>query len=134
MQSHKHALRLTLQYGERQASVDYDQVIFATGFDYLAKIKNLLTENAREQIESMLGESLNLRACKERIGQDLSLDGISPKLHLPMLAGLMQGPGFSNLSCLGKLADRVLLNSRAAEAENHQEMPEERYERIHQVC
>ena len=29
-------------------------------------------------------------------------------LHLPVLAGVAQGPGFPNLSCLGLLADRVL--------------------------
>lgn len=32
----------------------------------------------------------------------------TPKLHVPMLAGLAQGPGFPNLSCLGHLADRIL--------------------------
>jgi mycobactin lysine-N-oxygenase len=34
--------------------------------------------------------------------------GLTPALHLPMLAGLAQGPGFPNLSCLGLLSDRVL--------------------------
>ncbi len=34
--------------------------------------------------------------------------GLSPPLHLPMVAGLAQGPGFPNLSCLGLLSDRVL--------------------------
>jgi mycobactin lysine-N-oxygenase len=34
--------------------------------------------------------------------------GLSPPLHLPVLAGLTQGPGFPNLSCLGLLSDRVL--------------------------
>ncbi|HEY2449934.1 MAG TPA: lysine 6-monooxygenase, partial [Mycobacterium sp.] len=29
-------------------------------------------------------------------------------LFLPNLAGLNQGPGFPNLSCLGLLSDRVL--------------------------
>ena len=31
-----------------------------------------------------------------------------PPLHLPVVAGLAQGPGFPNLSCLGLLSDRVL--------------------------
>jgi mycobactin lysine-N-oxygenase len=39
---------------------------------------------------------------------DLSVAGLSPPLHLPVLAGLAQGPGFPNLSCLGLLSDRVL--------------------------
>ena len=34
--------------------------------------------------------------------------GLSPPLHLPVLAGLAQGPGFPNLSCLGLLSDRIL--------------------------
>jgi mycobactin lysine-N-oxygenase len=33
---------------------------------------------------------------------------VAPKLFLPNLAGLNQGPGFPNLSCLGLLSDRVL--------------------------
>jgi mycobactin lysine-N-oxygenase len=42
------------------------------------------------------------------IDVDLSVAGLTPALHLPMLAGLAQGPGFPNLSCLGLLSDRVL--------------------------
>jgi mycobactin lysine-N-oxygenase len=33
---------------------------------------------------------------------------MSPPLHLPLVAGLAQGPGFPNLSCLGLLSDRIL--------------------------
>jgi len=33
---------------------------------------------------------------------------VNPPLHLPLVAGLAQGPGFPNLSCLGLLSDRVL--------------------------
>ena len=33
---------------------------------------------------------------------------MTPKLHLPMLAGLEQGPGFANLSCLGRVSDQIL--------------------------
>ena len=49
------------------------------------------------------------RAALERvIGHDLAVPGLRPRLHLPILAGLAQGPGFPNRSCLGLLADRVL--------------------------
>ena len=34
--------------------------------------------------------------------------GLAPPLHLPVMAGLAQGPGFPNLSCLGLLSDRIL--------------------------
>ncbi len=36
------------------------------------------------------------------------LSGLTPPLHLPVVAGLAQGPGFPNLSCLGLLSDRIL--------------------------
>jgi mycobactin lysine-N-oxygenase len=36
------------------------------------------------------------------------VSGLEPPLHLPVMAGLAQGPGFPNLSCLGLLSDRVL--------------------------
>ena len=38
----------------------------------------------------------------------LRLRHFIPYLFAPMLAGLQQGPGFPNLSCLGSLSDRVL--------------------------
>jgi len=31
-----------------------------------------------------------------------------PRLHIPGLAGLSQGPGFANLGALGLLSNRVL--------------------------
>lgn len=48
------------------------------------------------------------RAVSELIADDLSLSEFKPRLHLPMLAGLSQGPGFPNLNCLGLLSDRIL--------------------------
>jgi mycobactin lysine-N-oxygenase len=42
------------------------------------------------------------------IGTDLSVTGFAPHLHLPMLAGIAQGPGFPNLNRPGLLADRIL--------------------------
>jgi hypothetical protein len=33
------------------------------------------------------------------IGTELSVAGLVPPLHLPVMAGLAQGPGFPNLSC-----------------------------------
>ncbi len=48
------------------------------------------------------------RSMERLIDEDLSLRGFLPKLHVPMLAGLSQGPGFPNLNCLGLLSDRIL--------------------------
>ena len=45
---------------------------------------------------------------QEFIGDDLAITGLAPKLFLPGLSGLTQGPGFPNLSCLGLLSDRIL--------------------------
>ena len=45
---------------------------------------------------------------EQRIDVDLSVAGPNPPLHLPVLAGLAQGPGFPNLNCLGLLSDRIL--------------------------
>jgi mycobactin lysine-N-oxygenase len=42
------------------------------------------------------------------IGRHLELKGMDPRLHIPGLAGLSQGPGFANLGALGLLANRVL--------------------------
>jgi hypothetical protein len=33
---------------------------------------------------------------------------VRPRLHIPGLGGLRQGPGFANLGSLGLLANRVL--------------------------
>ena len=43
-----------------------------------------------------------------RFDRSLALDGMEPRLHIPGLAGLSQGPGFANLGSLGLLANRVL--------------------------
>jgi mycobactin lysine-N-oxygenase len=48
------------------------------------------------------------RKLESKIDTDMSVQGISPRLHLPMLAGPMPGPGFPNLNCLGLLSDRIL--------------------------
>jgi hypothetical protein len=50
---------------------------------------------------------------ERRIDVDLSVAGLCPPLHLPVAAGLAQGPGFPNLSCLGLLSDRERLAARA---------------------
>lgn len=49
-----------------------------------------------------------VRRLEHLIDSDLSVLGFEPKLHLPRLAGLSQGPGFPNLNCLGLMSDRIL--------------------------
>jgi mycobactin lysine-N-oxygenase len=38
---------------------------------------------------------------RQRVAYDLAVADLRPSLHLPVLAGLAQGPGFPNLTCLG---------------------------------
>jgi mycobactin lysine-N-oxygenase len=92
---------VTIEYGRERERVAYDLVIVAVGF------------RAR-WFETLLGDEAHRRlgqaeaGLERRIDVDLSVAGLSPPLHLPVLAGLAQGPGFPNLSCLGLLSDRIL--------------------------
>jgi mycobactin lysine-N-oxygenase len=94
---------VTIEYGEERERVAYDLVVVAIGFDARA-FEALLGSEARSRLESAL-VGAELERC---VDVDLSIAGLSPALHLPVLAGLAQGPGFPNLSCLGLLSDRVL--------------------------
>jgi len=75
----------------------------AVGFDPLW-FDALLTDRARRAVDG--GHALSPATVERSLGADLAIG--TPKLHLPVLAGLSQGPGFPNLSCLGLLADRVV--------------------------
>lgn len=102
-------LILTLDYDGKQTVKRYDQIIFATGFDLSSSLKSFFTAKTILKLEHMLSSPLSNEGLSGKIQEDLSVEGITPSLHLPMLAGLKQGPGFSNLSCLGLLSDRVVL-------------------------
>lgn len=64
----------------------------------------ILAEMEEDSIESRITTDLSL-SVRSMAGWQLSE---SLKLHLPLVAGFTQGPGFPNLSCLGTLADRIL--------------------------
>lgn len=85
----------------------FDLVIDGSGVDPLW-FTTLLSQDALDLIELGLCGPLSGASLQEAIGYDLAVDGVWPKLFLPNLAGLNQGPGFPNLSCLGLLSDRVL--------------------------
>jgi mycobactin lysine-N-oxygenase len=99
-------LRIESEYDGKIQHDEYDYVIVARGFDTLW-FRNLLDEETRTRMAAMT-QSFTVGAIEHAIAEDLSLAGFTPRLHLPMLAGLAQGPGFPNLSCLGLLADRIL--------------------------
>lgn len=99
----------------------YDFLVMATGFDQAATLSSLLDAESCRKLTQKLGiPALTQPELESRIAEDLSLEGLKSKLHLPSLAGLMQGPGFSNLSSLGRLADRVL-STYILEEEMHEE-------------
>jgi mycobactin lysine-N-oxygenase len=99
----EHQLVVEIEYDTQRELVAYDFVIVAIGFNG-RWFEAILAENARQLLESALGG----RELESAIGVDLAVEELAPALHLPVLAGLAQGPGFPNLSCLGLLSDRVL--------------------------
>lgn len=104
--------RVALEY-ESPAGVvadEYDFVVNSTGFDLLAQLHGLFPEPVRAEIERRCGPLWERPPESEiRFGRGLELAGMSPRLHIPGLAGLSQGPGFANLGSLGLLANRVLV-------------------------
>jgi mycobactin lysine-N-oxygenase len=94
---------VTIEYDDEEERVAYDFVVVAIGF-HARWFETLLGIEARQRFDDALGGAM----LERRIDVDLSIAGLSPPLHLPVLAGLAQGPGFPNLSCLGLLSDRIL--------------------------
>jgi mycobactin lysine-N-oxygenase len=87
----------------------YDFLVNCTGFDLLEQLRGLFPPAVRTEIERRVGAVWDRPAGTEvAIGRALELDGMRPRLHIPGLAALSQGPGFANLGSLGLLADRVL--------------------------
>jgi mycobactin lysine-N-oxygenase len=85
----------------------FDLVIDGSGADPLWFLP-LLSPAAIDVLELGLGGSLTGERLEESIGHDLAVSGVTPRLFLPNLSGVNEGPGFPNLSCLGLLSDRVL--------------------------
>jgi mycobactin lysine-N-oxygenase len=94
---------VTIEYDSERERIAYDLVVVAVGFD-ARWFYRLLGPRARRRLDGVLAGS----DLAHRIDVDLSIAGFSPPIHLPLLSGLAQGPGFPNLSCLGLLSDRVL--------------------------
>jgi len=99
----EHDVIVTIEYGDERERVAYDAVVVAIGFDG-RWFESLLSPGAAARYQEALGGG----DLQRLIGADLSVAGLTPPLHLPVMAGLAQGPGFPNLSCLGLLSDRVL--------------------------
>jgi mycobactin lysine-N-oxygenase len=103
VETREHDVIVTIAYGDERERVAYDAVVVAIGFDG-RWFEALLGEDACTRYRDALGGG----QLERMIGADLSVAGLVPPLHLPVMAGLAQGPGFPNLSCLGLLSDRIL--------------------------
>jgi mycobactin lysine-N-oxygenase len=91
------------------AAAEHDYVVNCTGFDLLAQLRDLFPPPVREWVEGQAGPLWDRPAGIEvPIGRALELVGVRPRLHIPGLGGLSQGPGFANLGALGLLSNRVL--------------------------
>jgi mycobactin lysine-N-oxygenase len=104
-------IRLTLSTNRGSENLEtvhgFDLVIDGSGADPLW-FTSLFSQDALDLLELGLAGPLTADRLQEAIGYDLAVTDVTPKLFLPNLAGLTQGPGFPNLSCLGLLSDRVL--------------------------
>jgi mycobactin lysine-N-oxygenase len=107
IEASEHQIVLTTEYGPEQEKVAYDFVVVAIGFES-RWFESLLGPEARARLAAASSGPPGGERLEKLIDVDLSVAGLTPALHLPMLAGLAQGPGFPNLSCLGLLSDRVL--------------------------
>ena len=103
IEAREHDVVVTIAYGDERERVAYDAVVVAIGFDG-RRFEALLGEDAGARYRDALGGG----DLDHMIDVDLSVSGLTPPLHLPVMAGLAQGPGFPNLSCLGLLSDRIL--------------------------
>lgn len=104
-------IRLTLSTNRGSEHLEtvhgFDLVIDGSGADPLW-FTSLFGQDVLDLLELGLGGPLTAETLQESIGYDLSVADLTPRLYLPNLSGLTQGPGFPNLSCLGLLSDRVL--------------------------
>jgi mycobactin lysine-N-oxygenase len=88
---------------------EHDYVVNCTGFDLLAQLRTLFPTEMRAELERRTGGLWERPFGQEvPIGRFLELKGMSPRIQVPGLAGLSQGPGFANLGALGLLSNRVL--------------------------
>jgi mycobactin lysine-N-oxygenase len=111
-------VQLVYESPEGQTGSEHDFVANCTGFDLLAQLRTLFPATVREEIERRSGPIWDQPAGSEvPIGRNLELVGMQPRLHIPGLAGLSQGPGFANLGALGLLSNRVLQPFMVANSE-----------------
>jgi mycobactin lysine-N-oxygenase len=90
-------LHLVISANGEEQRIKYDYIVQATGFNSLSFTKFFNDKSFDSDWIT-----------PEKIDTDLSVMGMTAKLHLPNLAALNQGPGFPSLTCLGMLSERIL--------------------------
>ncbi|NKY37173.1 FAD/NAD(P)-binding protein [Nocardia speluncae] len=102
----------------------FDLVVDAIGGQPLWFL-DLFDDEVADLFELAVGGPVTQARIEAVMGFDLTVEGLPAKLYLPNMAGLAQGPGFPNLSCLGELSDRILASAPAlAGTAAHSELPE----------
>ena len=89
-------------------SLEYDRVIVALGFDPWSGPLQIFAEETRPRATHKLLTNLVDYHLRIPSNSTAPFDYGAINAHLPMVAGMAQGPGFPNLSCLGHLSDRIL--------------------------
>ncbi len=109
--------RVIVSLRDKNKTFTYNRVIWATGFQKVGLLKSKLSEDLKDELQESLGE-LSDRNLETQMGSDLAIKKINYKIFLPMISGLNNGPGFSNLSSLGSLADKILYGLLQKKMEN----------------
>jgi mycobactin lysine-N-oxygenase len=100
--------KVVVDQPEEVVRQEFDAVAICIGSSPWGGLMRLLGDS-RVQVEARIGGSLNEESTVIRqLDGSFALRGLAPRLHLPALAGLLHGPGFANLSCLGSLSDCIL--------------------------
>ncbi|MFB7267032.1 SidA/IucD/PvdA family monooxygenase [Streptomyces nojiriensis] len=95
--------------GKKRTAERFDFVIVAMGFDAMWwSAPRILGKDARGVINSCVRGGMDFDSLGDSVGRHLEVSNMLPKLHLPMLAAMQQGPGFPGLGSLGLLSDRIL--------------------------
>ncbi len=102
-------VRVEFDSPDGDGSGEHEYAVNCTGFDLVAQLRSLFGPDLRQEIEGRVGDIWEgTRGVEVPIGRHCELRGLEPRLQIPGLAGLSQGPGFANLGALGLLANRVL--------------------------
>src|SRR5437588_9579298 len=77
-------VRVDREYDGKMKHDEYDYVVVARGFDALW-FRKLLDEDTNTRMAAVT-QSFDARAIEHAIAVEISLEGFTPKLHMPMLA------------------------------------------------